>query len=281
MGELWACPAKVNLSLRVGRPDSSGLHPLSSLTQAVEWVDTLDVEDSDEDVLVIEGAELPEGGENLVWRAVSALGGRRPPLRMRLVKRIAVAAGLGGGSSDAAGALVAVGGLVGAGKERLAAAAARVGSDVPFFLTGGTAMMEGHGERVTSAPALTGFALAIVVPPFELHTAEVYRKWDELGSPVGPGFGGRSLPPSLRGEGPLINDLTPAALVLRPDLADWMADVSRAWGRPVVMSGSGPAVFAFFADGDEASEAAAAAPTDARAAVGAPLRPIGVAKVDR
>lgn len=281
MGERWEAPAKVNLTLRVGSPDGSGLHPLSSLVQTIEWVDILDVEDSEEDTLDVEGAELPEGADNLVWRAIAALGGRRPPLRLRLEKRIAIAAGLGGGSADAAAALVAVAGMVGASDEAVRSAAARTGADVTFFLVGGTAEMAGHGERVAPLPGLDGFAVAVCVPPFELVTADVYRMWDELGGPTGPGLGGRTLPPVLRPDGPLVNDLTPAAVRLRPELSDWMADLAAAWARPVAMSGSGPAVFAFFADVDEASAAAGEVPVAARAAVGVDLRRLGVRRVDR
>lgn len=282
MAERWECPAKVNLSLRVGRRDASGYHPLSSLVQTLSWVDDLTIEEADDDVLTVEGAELPEGGDNLVWRALDALGLPRPALRMVLVKRIPVAAGLGGGSSDAAGALAACGRLIGAPAEGIVAAAARTGADVPFFLTGGTAVMEGRGERIGPRPELGGFALAVVVPPFELATADVYRRWDELGEPAGPApAAGRSLPPSLRLEDPLVNDLVPAAVSLVPALADWMRDLARSWGRPVMMSGSGPSLFGFFADEEEASAAAAEAPPGARAALGAGLRRRGVAAAAR
>ncbi|MFP3913397.1 MAG: 4-(cytidine 5'-diphospho)-2-C-methyl-D-erythritol kinase [Actinomycetota bacterium] len=108
MGE-WEAPAKLNLDLRVAERDSRGKHPLRSVVQAIEWCDVVMIEEGDEDELEVEGAELPEGGENLVWKAVQALElAYRPPLRIRLDKRIPVAAGLGGGSSDAAAALKAV-----------------------------------------------------------------------------------------------------------------------------------------------------------------------------
>lgn len=280
MADTWECPAKVNLSLRVGARGADGYHPLSSLVQTIDWLDLLDVEEADADGLEIEGADLPEGGENLVWRAVDALGRPRPPLHLRLVKRIAVAAGLGGGSADAAATLAACGRLLRLPADALAAAAARVGSDVPFLLTGGSAVTEGRGERILPRPALAGFALAVVVPAGELRTPDVYRRWDELGGPAGPPVRGRSLPPALRSE-ELVNDLTPAAIDLVPALADHVRDLERAWGRPVAMSGSGPSLFAFFADGEEAAAAAAEAPGDNRAAVGAGLRPRGVARVDR
>ena len=88
MGE-WEAPAKLNLDLRVGRSDSSGKHPLRSLVQIIDWVDLVTIEEGDEDVLEVEGADLPEGGENLVWRAVEALAlAGRPPLVVRLRKHI-------------------------------------------------------------------------------------------------------------------------------------------------------------------------------------------------
>lgn len=274
----WEAPAKVNLDLRVGGLDRSGKHPLHSLVQTVDLADDLSVGEGDEDVLWVEGAELPEGGENLVWKAVSALGlTSRPPLRIELRKRIPVAAGLGGGSSNAAATLAAVGEMLKLDTAVVREAAVGVGSDVPLFLVGGTMVLEGYGEKVESAPPLDGFALALAVPQFELSTPEVYRRWDELGEPVGDELSGRALPPSLRPYGEIRNDLTPAALSLRPELGDWIDDLCARWERPVLMSGSGPSCFAFFLDRDEAEDALDAV-VDARAAVATDLRPRGVAR---
>ncbi len=277
MGE-WEAPAKLNLDLRLRPPDATGLHPIRSIFQAVDWLDLLVVEEGDEDALVVEGADLPDDGDNLVWKAVSALGVRdRPPLRIELHKSIAVAAGLGGGSSDAAAALAAVGEIVGLDEATIEAAAPIVGADVPFFLQGGTALVEGYGEVITPQEQLSGFAVAIAVPPFELATPEVYKRWDELGGPTGPEVGGNTLPPPLRRFDELRNDLLPAAVSLRPELADWMSDLGEAWEQPVLMSGSGPACFGFFLDLGEASDAIAAV-DEHRAAVAADLRPRGVAR---
>lgn len=252
----WEAPAKLNLDLRIGAPDAQGMHPLHSLVQEIDWTDILTVEEGDEDGLEVEGAELPEGGENLVWRAVEALGlASRPPLHIRLEKRIGVAAGLGGGSSDAAATLAAVADLMGLGAEVARAAAPAVGADVRFFLTGGTARMEGYGEMLTPLDSLDGFCLGVAVPPFELSTAVVYRRWDELDGPVGDETPASRLPPVLRGYGEVRNDLTPAALDLLPELGDWMQDLADRWERPVFMTGSGPACFAYFVDEDEARSA--------------------------
>lgn len=274
----WSAPAKVNLDLRVGSPRADGLHPISSVAQTVEWCDHLVITEGDEDRLVVEGADLPEGGENLVWRAAEALAGHRPPgLDMTLEKRIPVAAGLGGGSSDAAAVLLAVADMVGAPGSIAEEAAPSVGADVPYFLVGGTARMEGAGERITALDALDPCALGVVVPPFELATAEVYRRWDHMDEPMGETYDRFTLPPPLRPLDEIRNDLTPAAVSLRPELADWMRELAAAWERPVHMSGSGPACFGVFVDLDEAVDAVTAVASH-RSAFAAGLRRRGAAR---
>ncbi|MFP3916136.1 MAG: 4-(cytidine 5'-diphospho)-2-C-methyl-D-erythritol kinase, partial [Actinomycetota bacterium] len=151
-------------------------------------------------------------------------------------------------------------------------------SDVPYFLTGGTAWMEGHGEILTSLPPLEGFAVGVAVPPFEMSTALVYRRWDEMDGPVGQEFSPRHVPPALRAHGELRNDLTPAACNLRPELGDWMEELSTLWERPVFMSGSGPASFAYFLDHDEA-EAAVGEVITRRAATATVPRSWGVSRL--
>jgi 4-diphosphocytidyl-2-C-methyl-D-erythritol kinase len=273
----YFAPAKLNLSLRVRPPDSNGYHPLRSLVQTIEWGDRVVADPSDDDELIIEGADLPDGGENLIWKAFDALGPNRRPLSVVLEKRIAVAAGLGGGSSDAAAALRIRQELERLPDETVFEAAPRVGADVRLFLTGGTMIMEGYGERVTSLPPLSSFAVAVAVPDFELPTADVYRMWDRLDYPEGEKVSERALPPELRSFGDFSNDLVPAALAIRPELGDWMVDISERWERPVCLSGSGPSVFGYFADLDEARSAVDAAPADCRTRVAADLRSMGVA----
>jgi 4-diphosphocytidyl-2C-methyl-D-erythritol kinase len=98
-----------------------------------------------------------------------------------------------------------------------------------------------------------------VVPPFEVSTAAAYRRWDDLGGPAAPEAPDRDLPPALRSGEPLGNDLLAAALSLAPELGDWRSDLARRWGREVMLSGSGPALFAFFPTASEAESAVAAA----------------------
>lgn len=281
MTAVWEAPAKVNLTLAIGRPAPGGMHPLRSLVQTIDLVDTLRVEEADEDRLLVEGADLPEGGDNLVWKAVDALGGDRPALDVHLTKRIPVAAGLGGGSADAAAAMSAVAAITRRPASAVTDAAPSVGADVPLFLVGGSLWMEGFGERIERVEPLHGFAIGLTVPDFALSTAAVYRRWDELDGPRGIEHGGRALPPTLREEGPFRNDLLPAALDLEPELGDVMSDLAGRWDRPVWMSGSGPSLFAYFADVEEAADAVAAVDGAGwRAAHGAGLRRRGVAPTE-
>ena len=267
-------PAKVNLSLRVSEPDGSGRHPILSLAQAVGWYDELTLEPADSDNLDVVGADLPVDGQNLVWKAIAALrrgGAHHHPVAIRLRKRLPIAAGLGGGSSDAAAALLAYRELTGFEGD-VAQTAAEVGSDVPFCLVGGTQWMEGHGERLTSVAGADDYWLVIAVPPFELSAGQVYDQWDRLGGPQGTEVPLAAVPPSLRGHGPFVNDLYAAAVDCNADLDDWRHHLEGTWDRPVALSGSGPSLFAYFADADEAQEALALVPTDARhAAAAAPI----------
>ncbi len=253
--------AKVNLSLRVRPADRSGMHPLRSLVQSIDWPDRVSLQGAGEDRFVVGGLEVPAGETNLAWRALEAarsLSPRPSPVLLELDKAIPVSAGLGGGSADAAAVLALAADRFGVPAAARDALAPGLGADVPFCLVGGTVWMEGHGERVSPVPADYDYVLAVVVPSFEAPTADVYRRWDQMGGPEGGGLSGRHLPGSLRGHAPLGNDLAVAAVDLFPELGDWIVDVGRLWGVPVLVSGSGPALFGFFATESEAADAAGA-----------------------
>jgi len=266
-------PAKLNLSLRVRPADGSGLHPLRGLTQSIAWHDILTMEESGSDHLSVHGADLPSGEANLVWKAVRALrkrSGDDRRVEMKLWKRIPVAAGLAGGSSDAAAALILYAELIGADRGLVDEAAARIGADVMFCLYGGRRWMSGYGERIgPNSEGDDGFFVVVALPPFQLETPVVYRTWDRLGGPKGPEVSGPDLPPAIRDHGPLSNDLYPAALAIEPLLGDWRAELNVRWERSVLLSGSGPALFAFFLDEAEADEALALVPDEARSAFSA------------
>lgn len=270
--------AKVNLALRVHPPRPDGLHPLRSLMLSIDWSDVLRLAAAEQDELVIRGAAPPKD-HNLAWQALEAVReatGEHSPVRMELDKRIPAAAGLAGGSADAAAALVLACAHYSAAGSLAADLGAGLGSDVPFCLVGGLAVVTGAGERVDPLPPPGDFAVGVVVPPLELSTARVYAEWDRLGGPAGPQPAGRHLPPSLRDLGPLANDLWPAAASLAGDLDGWRAELAARWDRPVVLSGSGPALFGYFVDVDEAADAVDAAPPGARAAHAAAPRERGV-----
>ncbi len=261
--------AKVNLGLRIGAVRDDGFHPLRSIFQSISWSDRLELERSDDDGITgWRGEDVPDGDHNLAWRAVTAVrraSGADAAVRLRLEKRIPVAAGLGGGSADAAAALHLASRVFGADSADVAALAPDLGSDVPFCMLGGTAVVTGRGEVVAPLRALLGYGLALVVPPIELATPQVYRTWDAMGEPSGLEIAGSGVPPVLRDHAPLVNDLYPAAVALDPRLDDWRAELEAAWGRPVMMTGSGPTLFAFFVDVEEASAALKVAPVGARA----------------
>jgi 4-diphosphocytidyl-2-C-methyl-D-erythritol kinase len=251
--------AKINLGLRVASPRDDGLHPIGSLIQSVDWGDSMELAPAEADTFEVVGSKLPADEGNLAWRAVVALRPRGGgPVRLELEKSIPVAAGLGGGSADAALGLVLAADLFGRSVADAVEAAPDLGADVPFCLAGGTGDVGGIGDEISLRRFEAGYAVAIVVPSFELSTPAVFGRWDELDGPCGPEIAPRDLPTSLRGDAPLINDLIPAAVPLEPMLGDFMSDVQALWGKGVTMSGSGPSVFSFFGTIEEATEAAAA-----------------------
>ncbi len=259
--------AKLNLVLHVGAPRDDGLHPICSLMASIDLADELTAtpRDSGEDSVDAPGVE----GENLVARALaefrSRAGGELPPLDLRIHKRIPVAAGLGGGSADAAAALRIANGLaerpLGAGE--LLRLAADLGSDVPSQLEPRHALIQGVGERVEplELPAL----VAVLVPdPVGLSTASVYAELDRLGGTradldPGPLRVLATAAPAELAAG-LENDLQRATLSLRPDLSARFDNLRSAGALGAAVSGSGPTCFGLFADWEAAEGAAASIP---------------------
>lgn len=274
----YEAPAKLNLSLLVSPPRPDGYHPLESLVQTVEWCDRLQVAPGEEGVDTLE-SDI-EG--NLVEQALAELRKTAtvPPLALELIKDIPVAAGLGGGSSDAAAALLAGSDFGSIERSDLPDVAHRVGADVTLFLTGGTLMMRGVGYDIETVRSLDDFAVAVVVPDFGLVTKDVYQRWDTLEGPEGAPVPDERLPPSLRGGMPMRNDLLPAAVDLESRLGDFMSDVSTVWGTTVCLTGSGSACFGYFSTLDEATDAATAVSDLTRETRGVTLRDHGVARAD-
>ncbi len=182
--------AKVNRSLVVLGKRSDGFHELDTVFQAVGLTDRLTFEESDLLTLDVDDPSIPSGAENLVLRAARALAeaaGVRPRAHIMLEKRIPSGGGLGGGSSDAAVTLFGLSALweLDLPLELLSRVGGELGSDVPFFLHGGTARGLGRGERITPLEDLPPEAVVLVMPPFPVSTPEVFRRleapaWDEM-----------------------------------------------------------------------------------------------------
>jgi 4-diphosphocytidyl-2-C-methyl-D-erythritol kinase len=238
---------------------------------------TLEPADNDK-ISTSRGMAVPEGLDNLAFRAAAAVRAHAAvtqPLAVMLDKGIPTAAGLGGGSADAAAALGMAGAYFSTDRAVLQSIAPQLGSDVPFCLQGGTARVGGRGEVISPMAELTGFALGVVVPPFEVATPQVFAAWDRLDDPGGLRIGATALPPALRSEEQLVNELYPAAVALAPQIDEWRLELEARWGRPVMLSGSGPALFGFFLDVEEATDATGSVPRGARLAEAASLSPLG------
>ena len=257
-------PAKINLLLHVGPRRADGLHELCSLVVTVDLADELTIaETGGEDAVYCPGVDEP----NLCRRALAAfraaVGATAPPsFEVRVEKRIPVAAGLGGGSADAAAVLRAANELSGRplDEDALRRVAAGVGADVPSQVRPGSALVRGAGEIVEELP-LPRLALVLASHDAGLSTADVYREADRIGATrerLDPeavralaGRGAGELAASLE------NDLQAAALSLRPEAGEQIAALERAGAMAALVTGSGPTAFGVF-DEESAARAAAA-----------------------
>jgi 4-diphosphocytidyl-2-C-methyl-D-erythritol kinase len=254
-------PAKLNLCLFLGPRRADGLHALCSLFEPLALVDLIEVAEAERDEVLCAGVE----GENLAARALAALrerGWNHPPLRIEIEKRIPVAAGLGGGSADAAAVLRLARGELGT----LEAIATELGADVPSQLVPALSLVQGAGERVEPLPAPASHAVLLLPGGGGLSTAAVFAEADRLG--LGRGEAELdALAAGLReaagaGASPLeyrellANDLEPAARSLRPEIGDAL-DSLRAAGAPLaLLTGSGPTAVGLFPDIAAARQAA-------------------------
>jgi 4-diphosphocytidyl-2-C-methyl-D-erythritol kinase len=272
-------PAKINWTLEVLGRRSDGFHEVKTILQTINLCDSLELEPAAELTLEATGEGLPPPDENLPMRAARLLQERTRHsggVRMRLTKAIPVAAGLGGGSSDAAAALRGLDRLWGLAlpHERLVELAAEVGSDVPFFLHGGTALAEGRGERMTPLPDAPRTAILVVVPPLSIphKTQRMYS----LLSPehYGDGAAGDRFADALRQgrpleESDLYDVFDSPAFQAFPELHACRQALRQAGASAVHLAGSGPALFVLLRDeehGERLARAAASAGARAFAA---------------
>jgi 4-diphosphocytidyl-2-C-methyl-D-erythritol kinase len=255
-------PAKINLSLGVGPIRDDGYHPLATVYQALDVHDEVratGLDDSDDITVAVqiesaaETGDVPLDADNLAARAARTLreaAGVDSGVRLAIRKVIPVAGGMAGGSADAAAALVACNAVWGAGfsRDELSELAADIGSDVPFLLHGGTAVGGGRGETVSPILGRGTYYWTIAVSDRGLPTPEVFAEFDRLA-------GDRDVPMPSVPEGllaalrasdaqalgdALSNDLTEAALSLRPDLSDVLLVGRTAGALGAIVSGSGP-----------------------------------------
>jgi len=258
-------PAKVNLQLAVGPVRPDGYHGVVTVYQAVSLYDEVTVRSAERTRVLVSGedaASVPTGPTNLASKAVTALaratgrrGASRPAVQIEIRKRIPVAAGLAGGSADAAATLVACNELwrTGLTQQELCEVGARLGSDVPFALVGGTAVGRGRGELLTAALVAGSYHWALAFASGGLSTPDVYATCDRLraarsvdGAEVPEPQLSGPLMTALRSGNPaavgpeLVNDLQPAAISLRPELRRALTAGREHGAVGVMVSGSGP-----------------------------------------
>lgn len=247
--------AKVNLTLSVLKKREDGYHALSSVMQTISLCDTLRIQTTEDGgvTLAVDVAELCND-DNLAARAARLLqdeGYLANGVALELRKEIPTQGGLGGGSSDAAAVLSTLNRLcsLGLGQKLLEELGARLGSDVPFFVSGGTALIEGRGEYVTPLPDCEPLWLIVAKPPVRIPTAQVFRAL--TAADFGNSQDTDAVVEAIRRGEPLplerlSNTLEPVAMRTWPEVATTRDVLLRA-GAPIVrMSGSGPTLFAPF-----------------------------------
>jgi 4-diphosphocytidyl-2-C-methyl-D-erythritol kinase len=279
-------PAKLNLQLSVGPLRADGYHEVVTVYHAVSLYDEVTVSKAERTSVALSGegkVTVPLGPANLAVRAAVALarttgrrgrGGGGAGVKIQIRKRIPVAAGLAGGSADAAAALVACNELwrTGLSLAELSDVAAEIGSDVPFALAGGTAVGLGRGERLTRALTSGGYHWVLAFGTAGLATPDVYAACDRLRAAKSGADGERAQAPAPKlstelmaalrsgdpaAVGPLLtNDLQPAALSLQPLLRRALAAGKEHGALGAIVSGSGPTCAFLAADADAASDLA-------------------------
>jgi 4-diphosphocytidyl-2-C-methyl-D-erythritol kinase len=244
-------PAKINLCLSVlgKRPD--GYHEVEMVMQAVGLYDEITVRLIESGITVnCDNSTIPAGEGNIAYRAareMQDLSGKQSGIAVDIKKNIPVAAGLGGGSSDAAAVLVACNRLLGAGlgRDRLAEIGTRLGMDVPFFLYGPTALAKGRGELLTSVPSPPKFWVLLVNPGFETSTAWVYKNLNFGLTKKGDctNIAGLKVSQIARS---LHNDLETVTAAAHPVIGEMERSLLDSGALGVCMSGSGPTVFGIY-----------------------------------
>jgi 4-diphosphocytidyl-2-C-methyl-D-erythritol kinase len=259
------CPAKINWVLRILGRREDGFHEVVTVLQAVDLWDELEISQSDNLELTCDDPTIPTDSRNLVLKAAAALAsfavGSVPGARIDLRKRIPAGGGLGGGSSNAAGALAGLSAFwnLGLGRDELAAIASSLGADVPFFLYGGTAVGTGKGDQVEAIPFAGKKTLLLGFPPVQISTAEVYRRLGAnltlQGNDVNlPGLRGLKLREN-KDFGFAVNDLESVVFSGWSDLKRFRDALLEQGGQHAMLSGSGSTVLGVFSDAESMKRA--------------------------
>ena len=260
-------PAKLNLFFELVSKRSDGYHNVSTVMQTVDLSDELVLHRKSSGIdFASTGLDVPKGQENIVWRAADLILRHSAPsigVQITLLKRIPPGSGLGGGSSDAAATLVGLNRLLGLGipAHELRRLAAMLGSDVPFFVHGGTALCEGRGEIITPVKAASPLDYVVVCPPISISTGEVYAR-SKIGL-TGPRRKANILLHALeKGSAKVIggaafNRLESICVAIYPSLLELKETMASLPLAGVAMTGSGSAFFGICCSRREVREAAA------------------------
>lgn len=244
-------PAKVNLFLKLVGMREDGYHELLTVFQTISLADTLHIELDRAGIRLDAPMYLPQAADNLVYKAAQLYYkaiGETPAVSIRLIKRIPTEAGLGGGSSNAAVVLRALNALYNQRLDENAifVLARQLGSDVPFFLRGGTALGRGRGDILEDWPEPRRFWLRLVKPPFGLSTPLVFKTWRGRSTADWGQFrqslDDPSSPPKL------FNDLEEPAVTLRSDILEIKTALRMDGANAAVLSGSGSVVYGIYAN---------------------------------
>lgn len=264
MADRLFAPAKVNLSLRIFAPDDTGYHPLDTLFCAIDLCDTIEIAEGDAGIaLHVTGADVGATERNLAWRAAHEFylaTGIAPRVQIQLHKKIPAGAGLGGGSSDAAAVLRALndthGGVL--PDADMFAIAARLGSDVPFFLCKSAfARATGHGELIEELPALPPAPMIVIAPATSVPTVAAYRWLDDARAFSEPQHEEWSAPADWGDVAKrATNDFEPVLFGKHPALAGYKKALLETGATSALLSGSGSALFAVYASEPERDGAA-------------------------
>lgn len=231
--------AKINWSLRITGKRADGFHDLETLFQTISLHDTLTFTESDGLTLTCDDPTIPVDESNLVLRAARLLGA--PSVAIHLHKEIPAGGGLGGGSSDAAATLMALSGA----NQPLDDLALCLGSDVPFFLSGGTAYATGRGEVLTPMPRVAGIPLLLLIPEERVSTAQAFGRVQRVSPPLGIDRY-RGMTDLLDHAAELVNDFEEPIFAMLPGLRTLKEKLYEAGAAWASMTGSGSTIVGAF-----------------------------------